>query len=65
MDSNEVARHAHGKRFTGARPESELVASLTIEYDEEEPAGNWARFYYRWQVGSRQISITGVREVHR
>lgn len=44
VDSNEVARHAHGKRFTGARPESELVASLTIEYYEEEPAGNWARF---------------------
>lgn len=54
VDSNEVARHAHGKRFTGARPESEPVASLTIECYEEEPAGNWARFYPRWQVGSGQ-----------
>lgn len=31
VDSNEVARHAHGKQFTGARPESEPVASNTVE----------------------------------
>lgn len=40
VDANEVARHAHGKRFTGARPESEPVASDEIE--QEEPSWNWA-----------------------
>lgn len=29
-ESNEAARHAHGKRFTGAKPESELVASSRV-----------------------------------
>lgn len=30
LNSNEVPRHAHGKWFTGARPESEPVASNRV-----------------------------------
>lgn len=64
MDSNEVARHAHGKRLTGARPESEHVASDIVE--QEEPARNRASWVIvSWQACRRQILITRVREVHR
>lgn len=64
VDSNEVARHAHGKRFTGARPESEPVASLTIECYEEEPAaGNWARFTRGGRLAADRFRSPGFARV--